>query len=1053
MIHGSFHRSISNRTIHFSPHPHLILIVIFVLAALSRQQGSPRICSQFVPVHVAEGVLGSSINFMTAPPPQIKAFVGTIKAAYLDGDDSNSKRSPSDLFEGLVKMELALRGVLVQEESKLWSQVQSAIGKPLLENLPPPLWAGATVVAGRLAEALWAALKDDDNDKSTSASFQYSVDAPILQRAKDIHDIRWMLLLQQQVSFLEIARGYFCKAASIQTETPPMWKKVWDVWTTTLRQSSGGGGGGGNRTAGEDETAAAIATPFEAQVAIENLTRIAAAKGNAKRVVELQVRLVCSYLNSKQGQERLPIVTTRIGKEDVVVAQAFGDDVTAKLPSDPSIIVEKAQQVLEECDATELSEADRRLLPALSVRIGVALEEAKVEEMAQQQHQTNQNRSVSSSLETCRTKSRHKLFLHDEDPLHDAALALRDSVVSLWGETDKDDDDSYWLPSLESINQCIGRLRDRALAKIQKDTSRDQGWRILLEFLSPLLQSLQGVSGWSVNHERKERMQHLLEHFSSTSQEERNTISLVALTSTKVYWMLLTNGIDTPMEVSLKFVLDLLSVLIQHGIPKESQVPAAVGATSTQSPLNRQWKLARSLVICGIAQGNQVIIDQVSMEAVATKKQSDEALGVLQGLVSWSGWYQRPWSYCSNLSDVRRLLAATKLTGERCFGVLECILLDLARADAELLNGGFPKQSQELYTQVLDTLDNSANLRLDDVARTILQGHCYNGLARACQIDENVGQLTKVQDLAQKTLDLLDGIVVPEEIKPLHIWYDHSLFLFAISHQRSVARQLIADSSISQGRTEEARSFLEAAVQDAPLDAGAALAFGAFLFRVAFYLDDERSPDAAKAAQIQLLKAAKLDPSKADPFSLLGLWFEECGDPDRALGCFTKGLALDPCNPIAGRGLLRLKTREEMVAELDTAIGINSPICGWAWRGIGLNKIFLEAEDEFAIVALLKALRSRDVSAPGNETLGIFYHRPGAEYVNERADALAELAMCYRRLGRFTASLRAFHAAIVSAGEHIASSVLCSCAQGTYKYDPWIVECIWADRQYLITSC
>jgi tetratricopeptide (TPR) repeat protein len=944
---------------------------------------------------------------MTALPPKIKAFVGTIKATYLD--DDSKRKSPSDLFEGLVKMELALRGVLVQDESKLWPQVQSSIGKTLLENLPNPLLAGATVLTGRLAEALASALASASEDSSSS----YPIDAAILQRAKDINDIRWILLLQQQVPFLEIARGYFCKAASIQTETPPMWKKVWDVWTLQ---------------SGEDEHLAA-STPFEAHVAIEQLVRIAVDKGNAKRVAELQVLLVFSYLNNPK---RIAVTTTRIGKQDIVVAQAFGDDFTAKLPSDASTIVEKAQQVLEACTLTELNETDQRLIPVLSVRVGMALEETKVEEMAQQQHQANQNRSVSSSLETCRTKSRHKLFLEDKDALNDAGIALRDLVVSLW-RSQTGQDNSYWVPSM---NQCIERLRDRAMAQIQKNTSHDKGWRILLEFVLPLLESLQVVSQWSINHDRKERMQHLLESFSSTSEEEQSTISLVALTFTKVYWMLLTNGLDASMDASLKFVLDLLSVLIHHGASKETQTPAAVGATSKQSPLSRQWKLARSIISCGISQGNQMLIDQVSREAVATKKQDDAALGMLQSLVAWSGWYQRPWSYCSNLSDVRRLLAAAKLTGERSMGTLESILMDLACADAELLNGGFPKQSCELYTQLLDTLEHSSKL-LDSVVLVILQGHCYNGLARACQIDEYRGQLTKVQDLATKTLDLLDGIEIPVEIKPLHIWHDHSLFLSAISHHRSVARQLIADSLISQGRSEEARSFLEAAVQDAPLDAGAAVALGAFLFRVAFYLDEKRSSDAVKAAQIQLLKAAKLDPSKADPFALLGLWFEECGDPNRALGCFTKSLTLDPCNPIAGRGLLRLKTREEMIEELDAALGINSPICGWAWRGVGLNKIFLEAEDEFAVVALLKALRSRDVSAPANETLGIFYHRPGTVYVNERADALAELAMCYRRLGRFTASIRAFYAAIESAGEHITSSVLCSCAQGMYKHDPY----------------
>ena len=103
----------------------------------------------------------------------------------------------------------------------------------------------------------------------------------------------------------------------------------------------------------------------------------------------------------------------------------------------------------------------------------------------------------------------------------------------------------------------------------------------------------------------------------------------------------------------------------------------------------------------------------------------------------------------------------------------------------------------------------------------------------------------------------------------------------------------------------------------------------------------------------------------------------------------------------------------------------------------------VENKDELAVVALLKALRSRDIELPDKESLGLFYVPPpsstfwgdlerenrGAENM-ELADTLSELAMCYRRLGRYTAAIRAFYAATDAAGEKVASSVLCSCAQG-----------------------
>jgi tetratricopeptide (TPR) repeat protein len=104
---------------------------------------------------------------------------------------------------------------------------------------------------------------------------------------------------------------------------------------------------------------------------------------------------------------------------------------------------------------------------------------------------------------------------------------------------------------------------------------------------------------------------------------------------------------------------------------------------------------------------------------------------------------------------------------------------------------------------------------------------------------------------------------------------------------------------------------------------------------------------------------------------------------------------------------------------------------GWAWQAIGLHKIFVEGEDDLAIVALLKALRCRDIMQIRNEPLGIFYHQRG-EDVNEEATVLEETGQCYRRLGRYTAAIRAFHAAIDAYQGNMTppSSVLCSCAQG-----------------------
>jgi hypothetical protein len=102
------------------------------------------------------------------------------------------------------------------------------------------------------------------------------------------------------------------------------------------------------------------------------------------------------------------------------------------------------------------------------------------------------------------------------------------------------------------------------------------------------------------------------------------------------------------------------------------------------------------------------------------------------------------------------------------------------------------------------------------------------------------------------------------------------------------------------------------------------------------------------------------------------------------------------------------KSFDETKAIIDAAINTNSPLNGWAWRAVGLHKVMVDGQDDLAVVALLKALRCRDIEVPRNEALGIFYQLSGGSVGSERTGAFAELAMCYRRLGRFTAAILTF---------------------------------------------
>jgi tetratricopeptide (TPR) repeat protein len=209
---------------------------------------------------------------------------------------------------------------------------------------------------------------------------------------------------------------------------------------------------------------------------------------------------------------------------------------------------------------------------------------------------------------------------------------------------------------------------------------------------------------------------------------------------------------------------------------------------------------------------------------------------------------------------------------------------------------------------------------------------------------------------------------------------------------------------------------------------------------VAFF-GEEHSAEQDKAAQVQLLRAAKMDADAADPFALLGYWYEYKQDLKRAVGCYSKALLLDPSNPVAGRGILRLVPRDSLQRVLDNAIASASAVVGWAWRAVGLQKAFIEAHDELAVVSLLKALRCSDIERPGSESLAVFYSSPSHPILpgrEELASVLADLASCYRRLGRFTAAIRCFHSSISESGVNVPSSVLCSCAQGTCGDAAWL---------------
>ena len=186
-------------------------------------------------------------------------------------------------------------------------------------------------------------------------------------------------------------------------------------------------------------------------------------------------------------------------------------------------------------------------------------------------------------------------------------------------------------------------------------------------------------------------------------------------------------------------------------------------------------------------------------------------------------------------------------------------------------------------------------------------------------------------------------------------------------------------------------------------------------------------------AKTLLLKTAKMDTSKSDPFSLLGVWYELQNDTTRAKGCYQKTLTMDASHPVAGRGLQRLMSINELQPFCRTAVKNNSPVNGWAWRVLGQQQSRDDGDGSAALVCFQQALRCRDIQAPNTSPLGVFYIVPaplGQRTHCEASETWAELAACYRRLGKFSAALRAFEAAYsVSEDGHLSPDAFIAWAQ------------------------
>lgn len=423
-----------------------------------------------------------------------------------------------------------------------------------------------------------------------------------------------------------------------------------------------------------------------------------------------------------------------------------------------------------------------------------------------------------------------------------------------------------------------------------------------------------------------------------------------------------------------------------------------------------------------------------------------------QCIVVWSGFFNsKPWPF-STITEARSIKTAasdvikmsSEQSGKKC-SKIDKFILDLAEADAEsTLPGGNIHRAYLLYGGVLKDATDLKNGGSGDYDNSILDtfcAYCHKGLGQIALQDHGVvsdqshgiSPFEYIESQGFSAIKLLEDI----EGRSNELCSQGGLYISSLPKLRSSllcsSRQVVAAAYVDSNRLDDALRYLEEAANDRPTDFNANFALASLLLKI--FVSGQRIID-AKISQRLLLKTAKIDSNQADPFSLLGIWFEIQKDKKRALGCYSKALALEPCHPVAGRGISRILPSEKASPYFENAVAICSPVNGWAWRMLG-SRASSNSDDTLAASCYQQALRSKDINALHRENLSYFYGDPNVSSGQtdlECAQVWADMADCYRRLGKFSASLRAYAFADEASRGRLSATTICAWARGMFIY-------------------
>jgi tetratricopeptide (TPR) repeat protein len=1003
--------------------------------------------------------LESKYIIMEASPAKIKAFLSNIKETLLD----NSADDISRLFTALMQLELLQRGVVVTDSLspiQLLDVVRDTAGKQLLNMaspLPKPLLAGSAVIQGRLAEMLCGLLHDDDASRVLSTLLDSAATLKVIKRCEEVEDIRLKAILKLafdsnnepfatiQQRLLYVAEGSYYRATEFQPDIPPMWKRATDSVAERRRVQG--------KFKSDD-------TSWEACKALENMQRIAALNGNGRRSAELSLKLAECLLDSQ---------VMSIDEGSKAVVQSFVAPYRSVEPLNGVESARAASKCLKDpnIQLAEFTMEEKLQKSTIELQIQFTHESAVVLQTGNDDYHAARNRSqtrIDTAIEFRRVARQRYLASTDDKDVDRGAVRIRDILLNM----DRNKENSAVIESACGLLKLyLLRWSDRAQAVVNAKTKACEPhyiWTTCAEFIEPL------VDFYQTNHCVNDPP----DADSTCKRFAQNEIGLIEealLLVVSLEW--LRSGVDPTVNTfstpHIRYAQDSLYDMYIHATMQEEKSRSGLVETEQKDLSNSRarklecaYRSARALLYLIESEtgtDNQLIhnVSELAVSCaddIATFGNSVHRFGLsfLEFLVCWSGFHQRPWPFCI-MPKARNITQKAKCCIDNAFKEwgrpkprVERWILDIGMANAEgtSATGGIVSEAEQLYRNPLKGLEDEAICNVIGAHLSkILKCLCLSGLSEIALHSVDV-DYPPSEDLTQTNLNLIHDLSCGELPSSLYFWRSGKAVTASVRFLLASARQLVAESLLRRGLLSDAQTFLDDAVRDAPADPNALFSLGAFYLRMMLFSNDLDTGKYAKAAQIQLLKAAKADSSKASPFALLGYWYEGFNDEKRSIGCYSKAILLDPTHPVAGRGLLRLKSRDSLQNILVAATERNSPSNGWAWSAVGVEKSMTEGNDNFAVIAFLKALRSRDVQNPKSEGQSYFFSdplTPKPPGACELVHISSELASCYRRLGRLTSSLRSYRSAIEAAAGSVSSSVLCSCAQGKDTFRRYAFTC------------